>query len=279
MFSNGESAQTYWCKPFNDFDPDLLDIQELRAFQGWLLRERLPHFDFFVVGLDDAKKKGEFSTAPYRKERLDQRNGGMFCLSQTPEVAGNKGKDAVVTCIVTWTKLQNRSRGATFFFFNTQRDHIGRQVRRTSARWMRSQIAPLGGALIVVTGDFNAGEDSDPYRMLVGGPRQRLLASFREACPVRSEGEVPVHGLHGGGRCQGIERILRSPHVAAIEAAMDFSSRDGRYPSIIILSTLCFGSFPADPTHGVLQQLSKGGMLVGAAVVTEGDADDSSLGV
>jgi endonuclease/exonuclease/phosphatase family metal-dependent hydrolase len=51
--------------------------------------------------------------------------------------------------------------------FNTHFDHQGQRARRESARLLRKKITQMAaGQPVLVTGDFNAGPEEEPVRLL-----------------------------------------------------------------------------------------------------------------
>jgi endonuclease/exonuclease/phosphatase family metal-dependent hydrolase len=87
---------------------------------------------------------------------------------------------------------------------------------------------------VVIVGDFNAREDDEEYVALLryaddGGPR--YLDAYREIHPERQTDEASFHGFKGGKEGSRIDWIIHSEDLKAIEAGMDRTSEDGRYPS------------------------------------------------
>ena len=105
----------------------------------------------------------------YRKDRFEVLQQSTFWLSETPEKPG-LGWDAVCNRVVTWGKFKDKRTKKTFYLFNTHFDHIGVVARKESAKLLLHRIDEIAGdAPIVVTGDFNAGPDSEPYQLLTEG--------------------------------------------------------------------------------------------------------------
>lgn len=146
---------------------DLVGVQEALRGQIADLEKQLPDYAWCGVGRDDGKARGEFSAIFYRKDRFELLSQATFWLSPTPQLVGSKGWDAALPRIVTWAKFRDRATRVTFFHFNTHFDHRGEQARLESARLLVAEVARLAGQTpVVVTGDFNAVEDSAPYRAL-----------------------------------------------------------------------------------------------------------------
>ena len=147
---------------------DLIGVQEAQFNQLQDLEKLLPDFAWCGTGRD-GEEKGEFSAILYRKARFKLLATKTFWLSETPEKAGSKGWDANYPRIVTWAKFQDRRTKKTFFQFNTHFDHIGAKARTESSKLLLAQIPKIAGqAPFVVTGDFNAQEDTNVYKILTG---------------------------------------------------------------------------------------------------------------
>ncbi|MDQ3322540.1 MAG: endonuclease/exonuclease/phosphatase family protein [Acidobacteriota bacterium] len=147
---------------------DLIGVQEAQNNQLKDLEKLLPDFAWRGVGRD-GDNNGEFSAILYRKSRFKLLENQTFWLSETPEKVGSKGWDANLPRIVTWAKFRDKQTKKTFFHFNTHFDHIGKQARTESAKLLLAQIQKITGKLpFVVTGDFNAKEETDVYKILTG---------------------------------------------------------------------------------------------------------------
>lgn len=151
------------------FKPDLLGTQETLAEQKNFIEEKLPRFASFGVGRDDGSNRGEMAALFYRRDRFEKLDGGHFWLSEKPDSIGSKGWDAALPRIATWVKLQDghRPQSLPILFLNTHFDHQGVQARKEAALLVRRKLQELGnGCELIVTGDFNADADSEPYMSL-----------------------------------------------------------------------------------------------------------------
>jgi len=219
-----------------DFTPDLLGGQEVMAFQGKALREALPGYGFIGVGRADGKEGGELCPVMYRKDRFEPLDSGTFWLSETPEVPGSKSWDSSLPRIATWAKLKDRRSGQTLLFCNTHFDHRGPEARLQSARLLQQRLPKLAdGAPLIVTGDFNANEDSQPYKTLTQPENGQGIAfadSYRVVHPQRTDREVTYNGFKPVEQGSRIDWILYSPgQLKAQEAAIVRTQYDGRLPS------------------------------------------------
>jgi endonuclease/exonuclease/phosphatase family metal-dependent hydrolase len=216
------------------FDPDLLGTQETLASQADFLRARLPAYTRLGVGRDDGVNKGEQVTVFFKTDRFEPLATGHFWLSEHPEQPGSRSWDAACTRMVTWARLRDRKSDRVFLWLNAHWDHHSAQARVESAKLMRcwlAEHAPRTAAII--TGDFNSLEDTPPYRLLLGadGDELKLTDSYRHIHPARQPDEATFHGFTGKPAGSRIDWILCSPEFTPVEAAIDRSSEDGRYPS------------------------------------------------
>jgi endonuclease/exonuclease/phosphatase family metal-dependent hydrolase len=151
------------------YNPDLIGVQEALSHQVADLHAALPSFGWYGVGRDDGKDQGEFSAIFYRLNLFELRNKGTFWLSETPDMPGSKGWDAALPRICSWVKLKDRRTNKRVCCFNTHLDHVGRVARKESARLILALIHEIAGSMTptILTGDFNVGPESDPYRTII----------------------------------------------------------------------------------------------------------------
>ena len=146
---------------------DVAGLQEALIGQIRDLKQRLPGYAWVGVGRDDGEEAGEFSPIFYRTDRLELLDHDTFWLSTTPDVPGSQSWDAALPRIVTWARFRDRLTDATFYHFNTHFDHRGAQARLESARLITQRVEAIAdGTPSVVTGDFNATPDAEPYAHL-----------------------------------------------------------------------------------------------------------------
>jgi len=226
-------------KAIRDYDPDLLGTQETLAFQRDFLAKNLPGYAVLGVGRDDGKEAGEMMALYYKTSRFERLDGGHFWLSETPEIVGSRSWDSSLPRMATWVKLRDRKDPSAppILFANTHFDHRGTEARLRSAQLVRSRLAELGeGCSIVLTGDFNAGEDSPPYRALfgeeAGSSSSPVRDVYRVAHPTPSPEEGTFSGFSakrlGGAR---IDWIGASADWTVVSAEIDRANQDGRTPS------------------------------------------------
>ena len=122
-----------------------------------------------------------------------------------------------------------KNKVSEIFLINTHFDHKGRESRKQAALLLKKRIQKLEkDARVIVTGDFNAKEGSDPYLGLVGG---NILDTYRMAHPNRSEKESTLSGWNGRTSGNRIDWVLCTRNFRVLSAKIDRSEFGGRYPS------------------------------------------------
>lgn len=173
-------------------DPDILGLQEVLHGQLEDLRKALPEYGSLGVARDDGKTRGEYSPLFFRKARfrVDENESGTFWLSETPEKAGSISWGNACTRVCSWARLVDRQTGEGIYVFNTHWDHKGQQSRVKSAALILKRIAARTHRddAVILTGDFNASEESPEMQALltsdVVGLKNCFLAIHHDA-PLR----------------------------------------------------------------------------------------------
>jgi len=211
------------------FQPDLLGTQETLKFQADFLRENLPEYGY-VGRTRDTDPNGEQCAIFYRKGRFERIAFDQFWLSKTPDQPASKSWDSSLPRVVTLVILKEKKSNRELTFYNTHFDHRGSVARFESARLLRTNIeARQRGTPVIVTGDFNCGQDSRPYAELVGSPQ--LHDSFRLVYPQTRPNEGTFNGFQGTMDGARIDWVLHSAEFQPVGAAIDHTNSGGRYPS------------------------------------------------
>lgn len=217
-----------------DYEPDVLGIQEALRFQIDSLRSWFQGLNEAGVGRDDGKEAGEYSAILYREDRLELLEGGTEWLSDTPSVPGSKSWGNEIPRIVTWARLRDRMTGGTFYVFNTHWDHQSQPSRERSADRVLARIAAREHQedAVIVTGDFNAGEDNAAFQALLegGATGVRLIDTFRAIHPDTSEVGT-FNAFTGTADGPKIDAILTTPEWQVRDAAIVRLRVNGRFPS------------------------------------------------
>ncbi|MCI5581593.1 MAG: endonuclease/exonuclease/phosphatase family protein [Phocaeicola plebeius] len=167
------------------YDAEIVGTQEVLHGQLLDLQQRLPEYGVVGVGREDGKEKGEYSALWYKKDRFEVIDSGNFWLSETPEVAGSKGWDGACERIAAWARLKDKTTGKVILALNTHLDHVGEVARREGVALVLDRAEALGeGARIVVTGDFNAGPESEVIRQVTDTAQPKHLTDARTVSPI-----------------------------------------------------------------------------------------------
>ena len=141
--------------------PDILCMQEALDNQLSDLHMCLQMYGMVGVGRVDGKKKGDFNSIYYRKDKFEHINSGTFCLSEKPDSIGRLGWDAKYPRIATWINLRHVITGEIVFVLNTHLDNVGNKARVEGIRLILDKISLLSKSdKIILTGDFNDVETS-----------------------------------------------------------------------------------------------------------------------
>jgi endonuclease/exonuclease/phosphatase family metal-dependent hydrolase len=213
------------------FGPDLLGTQETLPFQAEQLGQDLPGYQY-IGWSRDASADGEQCGIFVKTERFEVQDSGQFWLSETPDEKFSKSWDSSLPRVATWVRLKDRSAsGRSLLFFNTHFDHRGVTARRESAAVLVQRAQQLAAGLpVLLTGDFNCGEGSEPWQTLTS-TAAGLADSFRTVYPQRSDDEGTFHGFSGRASMDRIDWILCSPAWEVKAASIDRSEFGGRYAS------------------------------------------------
>ncbi len=212
-----------------DFDPDLLGTQETVPFQADWIAEHLPGYT--RIGWSrDASADGEQCTIFVRTDRFEVVDSGQFWLSETPDEPHSRSWDSSLPRITTWVILRDRS-GAKddFVFANTHFDHRGRKARLESAHLLVERASGLSGAPIILTGDFNCGEGSEPWQVLTESGIFR--DTWRVVHPEPEGPEGTFNGFRGHIDGPRIDWILVTRHFDVHAADIVRTHREERWPS------------------------------------------------
>ncbi|MCX6306527.1 MAG: endonuclease/exonuclease/phosphatase family protein [Bacteroidetes bacterium] len=163
------NRRAWLCEQVNRVHPDILCIQEGLISQIIYLDSTFSDYHHIGAGREDGKKKGEFSAIYYNAKRIRVLKQATFWLSATPGKV-SVGWDAALERICTYGLFQNLATGRKFLVFNTHFDHIGVEARKNSAKLILQKIKTVNPPdyPVILTGDFNAGPESEPILLISG---------------------------------------------------------------------------------------------------------------
>ena len=148
-------------------ESDVAGLQEVLPNQWEHLRADLPDFDgLFRVRHANPDARDEACPIIWRRDRFSKIDGGTYWLSETPDQPGSQSWDSSLPRIVTWVNLRDLETDTVWHFSNLHYDHRSAQAREQSSRLIATKTADLRGP-VVVLGDFNAGIDAPPVRLLI----------------------------------------------------------------------------------------------------------------
>jgi len=215
-------------------DADLIGLQEALAFQIDEILAAVPGYGVVGVGRDDGRRAGELSPILFRLDRFQVAAAGTFWLSDTPEVIASRSWGNTIPRICTWARLVDRA-GRAVWHFNVHFDHQSQPSRERSTQLLLARIdaRPEVDEPVIVTGDFNAGEDNPAVTLLTraaAGP-PRFADTFRVRHP--DEAEVGTFTGFDPARTAGekIDYVFAPPTADVLDARIVRTVRDGRLPS------------------------------------------------
>jgi len=148
--------------------PDIMGVQEALYHQNEDMLKMLPGYAYVGTGRDDGAKGGEFSSLFFNTQKLELLHHGQFWLSETPDVPGSIGWEAILPRVVAWAKLKHKASGQVLFAFNTHFSHVSDLARRRSMEFMSVKIKEIAGNHpVIVTGDLNITKGPGLYEDMV----------------------------------------------------------------------------------------------------------------
>ncbi len=232
-----DKRKDFMAQTIKSANPDLLGTQETLGFQRDFVAQTLPNHDVLAAGREDGAEKGEMTAIYWRKDRFEKLDGGHFWLSETPAEAGSMGWDTSLPRMATWVRLKDKTKeGKPILWINTHFDHRGKVARVESAKLTRDKLVALGkDCSLIVTGDFNSAEGSEPYKALFGERENEpspVVDTYRVAHPKREDMEgTTTPFLSAPSKSARIDWIGVSRDWKVVGAEIDRPDRDGRTPS------------------------------------------------
>lgn len=216
-------------------DAAVVGVQEAQRSMLDDLSSRLPRYRWVGAGRSPDDEATEYSALLYRPERLELLEHDTFWLSETPDRAGSMGWDAAYPRVVTWGRFRDRTSGRILYVFNTHFDHAGQRARAESAHLLRRRIHAIAGEEpVVVTGDFNALPDSEPYHTLTdaAGPAPALRDALHAARRGHTGPTSTWNGFDAIEPGRRIDFIFASNGVEVLHhRILDTRLENGRFPS------------------------------------------------
>ena len=215
--------------------PDVLATQECTPGQARDLMKRLDGYAWVGAGRNNGRSSGPFTgemcAVFYRSDRFEAVDQGHFWFGREPMRPGKRAWGAWWPRMATWVKLRQLETGRELFVFNAHLSSISSEARRRSASQLRDTAHRIAGATpMVIAGDFNAGEDTEPHRRLLRDGD--LIDTFRAVHANRTldlTAESTHHGFRERTRGHRIDWILTNDGFEATASGI-LHRRFGRGP-------------------------------------------------
>lgn len=150
-------------------------------------------------------------------------------LSDTPDVPGSITWGTTLPRMYSLATFRRHDCDTVFYVINTHFDHASTAAQLNSAHQLTTQIAALDpDRPLFLLGDFNNGEDSEPYGVLIGsGLRDAYLDAPQRGPRVGTFNNYQSPEENG----TRIDWILVNDHVRTEKARMIDCAPGGQYPS------------------------------------------------
>lgn len=212
-----------------DLDPDILGAEEGLDHQLADLMAGLG--DHYQLIAEHRRDNGpeENSAIIYDSRTVELIKIEHQWLSDTPEVPGSSSWGNSLPRMYSLATFRQVATGSEFFAIVTHFDHAVPDAQLRSAHQLVSRIADLDtDRPLILMGDFNAGEDSDPYAALRDAGLHDAYLSSDDRGPrmgtFNNYGPPDPDGVR-------IDWILVNDHVRTTSARMVDCAPGGQYPS------------------------------------------------
>ncbi len=222
---------------------DIVGLQEATRKQIDDVLPKLTAFDWYGVGRDDAKDRGEFSPVFWRTDRFEAVDRGTFWLGPDTAAVGKPAWGANLPRICSWVVLRPVGSAASgsanstgeLLVMNTHFDHQSAEARVNSAKLLREQAEKMAGDRdVIIMGDLNARPDSQPLAALTAQDGDFVLADTITRSETPAQGPTGTwNGFKQIDPDTRIDYILTRadrPRVLAHRTA-DPKTPDGRFAS------------------------------------------------
>ncbi len=216
---------------------DIIGLQEALDHQVQDIQQALPQYSHYAAGRNDGEKRGESCAIFYRKERFELIDSGTFWFSDTPSVPGSKDWGNLPPRICSWVRLSENHKGTGFYVYNVHLDHLSQNSREKSIKLLMRKVATRKTPEpFVILGDFNMKLNNPAMSYLFIGGKLNKLPKISDAWLSANRGKSEKgtgtrHSFRGGTRGPRIDHIPISSDFQAVEAKIDRTNLNGKYPS------------------------------------------------
>lgn len=209
--------------------PDVLGTQEGLDHQLADLMAGLPdHFRLVAEHRHDGGAE-ENSAIIYDGRTVELIKVEHQWLSDTPDVPGSITWGSSLPRMYSLATFRRTADDVEFFVITTHFDHESSRAQVNSAQQLIGRIARLDvDRALIVMGDFNCGEDSEPYAIMTGGVLRDAYLTAEDRGPrsgtFNNYGPPEPDGIR-------IDWILVNDRVTVRSARMVDLAPRGQYPS------------------------------------------------
>ena len=201
------------------------------SWMRYVANQMKDNYAYVGIGKDDGKNGGEFSPVFYRKDKYNLIDSGTFWLSETPEKRWTKSFDSTCYRIASWALLENKETGERYTHINTHLDHVLDTTRESQMKVLIECVNNVSnGSPIIMTGDFNAYEDSLVYAVACESfnDTKKVAATSDEGRTFTKYGTKPEDHTDGIG---AIDFIFAAKDLEVDTYKIIRDTAQGIYPS------------------------------------------------
>lgn len=229
-----ENRKEYVMQVIAEEDPDIIGLQEALRFQIDEIRIRFPQYEETGRARDDGREKGEYSAILYKSDQFILKEGQTFWFSKNPGQIGSMDWGNNIPRICTSAYLEGKRSTYSLNVFNVHLDHASQNSREKSVELLLRKISNLENtAPVVITGDFNAGENNSSIVKIKdykGKNGKTFKDTFREIHPeMKNVGTF--NEFKGVDSNDKIDFIFVSDGTGILDAGIIKKSFEGKYPS------------------------------------------------
>ena len=214
-------------------------LQEDKRHQVEDLQGKLKQYGFVGKGRN-ATGSGERCSILWNKKSMKLKGKGDFWLSDTPDTPGSNTWGDKYPRKVTWALLETKRRKKRLLVLNThlpegRKDHLRQKGVELIRDWVQNKLG-LGSKKrskkrinVLIAGDFNTGDDTQPYKTLLEDQRLGLRDCWVDG---RGQGAPGTYcGFKGLETRNRIDWLLVGGAVRIYRAAKLDKKIEGRWPS------------------------------------------------
>ena len=144
---NWEDRKSLISQTISSNTPDVIGIQEAYYNQVRWLDEELKVYDWYAIGSDDGKFRGEYCAIFYNRQKFTNINSGTIWLN---EKVTNAEKS-----VITWVQLRMLSSDEEIYVFNTRLTMEDKEKSAIVGKLMSEVSMVAGNSRFILTGDFH----------------------------------------------------------------------------------------------------------------------------